>query len=223
MALDFAKQTDTWKLLEQLDPQRCAVKVGSEMFTLFGPEFVRRLISDGFRVFLDLKFHDIPNTVAHACRASADLGVWMVNVHVSGGPNMLEAAREAIHAYGAARPLLIGVTVLTSLDATELLTVGIAQPLPTYVSQLAKLAQTYGLDGVVSSALEVPLIKNQCGKTFLTITPGIRFASQKQDDQSRIITPQAAIASGSDYIVVGRPITQAVNPLAVVDEILRYV
>lgn len=220
IALDFDNQAAALSLIDQLDPRHCALKVGSEMFTLFGPDFVRRLVAKHFHVFLDLKFHDIPTTVARACMAAADLGVWMVNVHASGGINMMQAAREAIEPFGDQRPLLIAVTVLTSMASNELQLLGISDSLEAHVTKLASWARDAGLDGVVSSALEVPMIKNQCGKNFITVTPGIRLAGDAKDDQTRIITPELAIKEGSDYLVIGRSITRAAHPAKVVQQLL---
>ncbi len=220
VALDFNNQSDALSLVNELDPSQCALKVGSEMFTLFGQDFVRTLVSLKFKVFLDLKFHDIPNTVAHACQAAAELGVWMINIHASGGLRMMEAARHSLESFGPTRPLLIAVTVLTSMNAADLLLTGIHEPLEARVCTLARLAHAAHLDGVVSAAQEVSAIKATCGAKFLTITPGIRLASDSKDDQSRITTPADAIKLGSDYIVVGRPITQSSRPLQVVSEIL---
>ena len=223
VALDFDNQPTAMTLVDRLDPTLCALKVGNEMFTLLGPDFVRSLVARQFKVFLDLKFHDIPNTVARACKASADLGVWMLNVHASGGLAMMKAAREALEAYGPLRPLLIAVTVLTSMSAEELLLSGLNQSLENRVSDLARLALAAEVDGVVSSALEVPSIKAACGQKFLTITPGIRLRTDSQDDQSRVITPEQAIKAGSDYLVVGRSITRASKPASVVDELLSMI
>lgn len=223
VALDFDNQSQAFELIDKLDPKQCALKVGSEMYTLFGPAFVRELVAKQFKVFLDLKFHDIPNTVARACAASAALGVWMLNVHASGGVGMMKAARNALDEYGVNRPLLVAVTVLTSMSALELSTLGVSSSLDAQVCLLAKRAQEAGLDGVVSSALEVPLIKAACGNQFLTVTPGIRMADSHQDDQTRIITPAMAVKLGTDYLVVGRPITRAGDPVKAAGEFLRYV
>jgi orotidine-5'-phosphate decarboxylase len=223
VALDFADRAAALNLVDQLDPKLCALKVGSEMFTLIGPDFVKILVAKQFKVFLDLKFHDIPNTVTQACKASADLGVWMLNVHASGGLSMMLAAREALVSYGYSRPLLIAVTVLTSMNALELLATGIQQPLEQRVCALASLAKEASLDGVVSSAHEVPAIKAACGQNFITVTPGIRLSTDNQDDQARIITPERAIKAGSDYLVVGRPITQSNNPAQVVRDFLTMI
>lgn len=220
VALDFDNQKEALNLVDQLDPTSCAIKVGSEMFTLFGAGFVKSLVSRQFKVFLDLKYHDIPNTVARACAACAELGVWMINVHAHGGFKMMSAAKQAIDVYGDKRPLLIAVTVLTSFTEDELVSVGIHQSIRDQVKNLASLAKDAGLDGVVSSAHEVKAIKQRCGDEFLTITPGIRLPTNSNDDQSRIMTPKQAINEGSDYLVIGRPITQALNPATVVSEIL---
>lgn len=212
IALDFDTQPMAMALVDQLDPTLCALKVGSELFTLLGPDFIRRLVDQQFKVFLDLKFHDIPTTVARACKAAADLGVWMMNVHASGGLPMMEAAKTAIHQYGDSRPLLIAVTVLTSMSPNDFSTFEINKSIETQVDLLAQLAKKAGLDGVVCSALEVPKIKAMCGETFLAITPGIRLAADSLDDQVRVVTPELAIKAGSDYLVVGRPITRASDP-----------
>jgi orotidine-5'-phosphate decarboxylase len=220
VALDFANQKDALALVEQLNPSQCALKVGSEMFTLFGTDFVRQLIRMGFKIFLDLKFHDIPNTVAQACRACAELEVWMINVHASGGLAMMQAARKAIEPFGASRPLLIAVTMLTSLGDNELPAIGLSPSIEDQVSRLALLTHNAGLDGIVCSAYEVPKIKMLCGSSFLTVTPGIRLLGDDKDDQTRVMTPEQALALGSDYLVVGRSITAAQAPASIVREIL---
>ena len=188
-----------------------------------GGEFVRLLVAKGFRVFLDLKFHDIPNTVAQACSAAADLGVWMVNVHAAGGLAMMEAARDALKPYGPNRPYLIAVTTLTSMAETDLKAIGIQETLLDHVCRLALLAQEAGLRGVVCSAQEVARIKALCGPTFLTVTPGIRLPGDATHDQHRVTSPQMALESGTDFMVVGRSITCSPNPAAVVREVLGYV
>lgn len=223
VALDFDNEHDALNLVEKLNPKSCALKVGSELFTLLGTNFVKQLVNRQFKVFLDLKFHDIPNTVAKACKAGAELGVWMMNVHASGGMSMMQAARKAIDSYGVNRPLLIAVTVLTSFNQNELTSIGINIPVIDHVKKLAILTQESGLDGVVSSAQEVRVIKSACGDQFITVTPGIRLASNSGDDQSRVMTPKQALEEGSDYLVVGRPITQATNPEVVVAEILNSI
>ncbi|KTD70384.1 orotidine 5`-phosphate decarboxylase [Legionella santicrucis] len=221
VALDFNTEIDALNLIEKLDPHHCALKVGSELFTSFGTQFVKQLVQRQFKVFLDLKFHDIPNTVSKACKAGADLGVWMMNVHAAGGPSMMHAARDAIESYGVDRPLLIAVTVLTSFNQNELSTIGINIPIIEQVKKLAVLAKESGLDGVVCSAQEVKVIKSICDVQFITVTPGIRLDTSPKDDQSRVMTPKQAVEAGSDYLVVGRPITQAEEPQKVISEILK--
>ena len=223
IALDFDHVTDVFALVDELDPERCSLKVGSELFTLFGATLVRQLIAKGFHVFLDLKFHDIPNTLAKACMAAADLGVWMINVHASGGFHMMRAAVTALESYGADKPLLLAVTVLTSFGDDELPSIGIHTPLSEQVKKLASLAKAAGLDGVVSSAHEVKSIKEECGKSFIALTPGIRLSSSHLNDQYRIMTPQQALIEGSDYLVIGRPITQAEYPSAVLSEVYEQI
>lgn len=213
IALDFENLTKAMALVDKLDPSQCALKVGSEMFTRAGPEFVKSLVNKQFKVFLDLKFHDIPNTVAQACKAASSLGVWMLNVHASGGLAMMQAAKEAILSSDA-RPLLIAVTVLTSLDEANQAT------LAHRVEELAQLTYKAELDGIVCSAQEVAEIKAKYGPSFITVTPGIRLAQANEDDQKRIATPEFAVRAGSDYLVVGRPITKAKYPLQVVGQIL---
>jgi len=212
VALDFPNQDAAINLVNQLDPNLCRLKVGKEMFTQNGPRFVEDLMKKGFDVFLDLKFHDIPNTVAGACVSAAKLGVWMMNMHVLGGRKMMEAAREAVEKQGTHKPLLIGVTVLTSLDDGDLDELGFVGSAEDNVKRLALLAKSSGLDGVVSSPKEVGSIREVCGADFCLVTPGIRPASAALDDQKRVMTPQLAIEAGSDYLVIGRPITQADDP-----------
>jgi len=214
VALDGVEKATALAWADAWDPSLCALKVGHESFTRFGPSFVRALVAKNFKLFLDLKFHDIPNTVASACKAAADLGVWMLNVHASGGFNMMQAACKALEGYGETRPLLIAVTVLTSLAPDDLAAVGIDKPLLQHVVSLAKLAKEAKLDGVVCSAHEVSAIKAACGQTFLTVTPGIRMESDATHDQVRCVTPAMAAAFGSDFGVIGRSITQADDPLA---------
>ncbi|WP_346350626.1 orotidine-5'-phosphate decarboxylase [Oceanimonas sp. AH20CE76] len=219
IALDFADEQHAKALVAQLDPAQCRLKVGKEMFTLFGPEFVRHLTGQGFDVFLDLKFHDIPNTVAKAVAAAAELGVWMVNVHASGGSRMMEAAKAALAPYGDKAPLLIAVTVLTSMTADELNQTGVLRSPAEQVLALARLTQAAGLDGVVCSAQEASLLKSELGPDFKLITPGIRPAGSDAGDQRRIMTPELALKAGSDYLVIGRPITQAADPAAALSAI----
>jgi orotidine-5'-phosphate decarboxylase len=213
VALDFAEATAALALLERLDPARCGVKIGKELFTRAGPTLVTRVVEAGFRVFLDLKFHDIPNTVAGACEAAADLGVWMLNVHAQGGPAMLAAAGERL-ARREDRPLLLAVTVLTSLSADDLKAIGCpGQPGPRAL-QLAGLARDAGLDGVVCSPLEAAAMRERFGPGLRLVTPGVRPASAERQDQKRVMTPAAALAAGADHLVIGRPITAARDPLA---------
>lgn len=213
VALDFAKQDSANEFIDKLDPKLCRLKVGKEMFTHFGPSFVKSLVNQNFDVFLDLKFHDIPNTVAKACQAAADLGVWMVNVHASGGPKMMEQARLSLDSYGASKPLLIAVTVLTSMDQKQLSAIGINSAPEEHVLRLAKLTHDNGLDGVVCSAQEASMLKTTISKDFILVTPGIRPEGSDKGDQMRIMTPKQAVQAGSDYLVIGRPITQSADPL----------
>jgi orotidine-5'-phosphate decarboxylase len=219
VALDYDNQADALAFVDKIDPSSCRLKVGKEMFTLFGPEFVKQLHARGFSVFLDLKFHDIPNTCSKAVRAAAELGVWMVNVHAVGGEKMMTAARDIIEPYGKDRPLLIGVTVLTSMEQSDLSATGIQVSPQEQVLRLAKLTKNSGLDGVVCSAHESSLLKTELGKDFTLVTPGIRPAGSAAGDQKRIMTPVEAIDAGSDYLVIGRPITQSVLPAQVLAEI----
>ena len=212
VALDYADIESVKKIADLLSPAQCRVKVGKELFTSCGPNVVRILQDKGFQVFLDLKFHDIPNTVAGAVRAAADLGVWMVNVHASGGVRMMEAAREALINYQSA-PLLTAVTVLTSMDGSDLQAIGISGKPVDQVVKLAKLTQQCGLDGVVCSAAETALLRQHLEDGFLLVTPGIRPANSDAGDQRRVATPRSAVESGSSYLVIGRPITQHQSPL----------
>jgi orotidine-5'-phosphate decarboxylase len=212
VALDFAEQTQAEAFIEQLTPSQCRLKVGKEMYTHFGPQFVKSLVAKNFDVFLDLKFHDIPNTVAKACQAAADLGVWMTNVHASGGPKMMEYANNALTRYGNDKPILIAVTVLTSMDQSQLSAIGIQASPQDQVLRLAKLTRDSGLDGVVCSAQEASMLKQQVAKDFTLVTPGIRPEGASQGDQIRVMTPKTAIQAGADYLVIGRPITQSSDP-----------
>lgn len=213
VALDFSNAEQALSLARKLDPAQCRVKVGKELFTRTGPALVEQLQQMDFELFLDLKYHDIPNTTAQACRAAAELGVWMVNVHALGGRRMMEAAREAV-ANSRHRPLLIAVTILTSLDGPELAEVGLAgEPLDN-VLRLARLAEASGLDGVVCSPQEVATLREIVADGFRLVTPGVRPVGTAAGDQKRITTPEDAIRQGSSYLVVGRPITQAADPLA---------
>ncbi len=219
VALDYDNQADALAFVDKIDPSSCRLKVGKEMFTLFGPEFVKQLHARGFSVFLDLKFHDIPNTCSKAVRAAAELGVWMVNVHAVGGERMMSAAREIIEPYGKDRPLLIGVTVLTSMEQSDLSATGITVSPQEQVLRLANLTKNAGLDGVVCSAQESSMLKNELGQQFKLVTPGIRPAGSDAGDQRRIMTPVEAVQAGSDYLVIGRPITQAASPADVLAQI----
>ena len=212
IALDYPEATPALALVDKLQPSLCRLKVGKELFTATGPILLDVLMKRGFEIFLDLKFHDIPNTTAQACKAAAALGVWMVNVHASGGRRMMEAAREAI-ANSSHQPKLIAVTVLTSMARVDLADIGIDAEPAELVQRLAKLARDSGLDGVVCSAQEATLLRKQCGDEFCLVTPGIRPAQASLDDQSRVMTPLAALQSGSSYLVIGRPITRAADPL----------
>ncbi len=228
VALDFDDKAKALALIEQLDPSMCRLKVGKEMFTSFGSEWVTLLVNKGFDVFLDLKFHDIPNTVAKACVAAAKLGVWMVNVHASGGREMMQTAQIALDEYyqkqkkltldkganiAVRKTLLIAVTILTSMDDKTFEEIGYKRNLPEQVSHLAKIAQESGLNGVVCSAKEAEQLTQRLGKSFLLVTPGIRPANSSSDDQTRIMTPEKALLAGSSYLVIGRPITQSSDPL----------
>jgi orotidine-5'-phosphate decarboxylase len=218
VALDFADAQQALTLAGQLDPEQCRLKVGKELFTRSGPVLVEALINLGFDVFLDLKFHDIPNTVARACQAAADLGVWMVNVHAAGGRRMMVAAREALASY-AQPPQLIAVTVLTSLADEELAEIGFSGSAADNAVRLAGLVQQCGLDGVVCSSREVGAMRERFGPGFRLVTPGIRPSGSQADDQRRIMTPRQAIEAGADYLVIGRPITAAADPLAALQAI----
>ena len=219
VALDFPSQNPALALADQLDPAKCRLKVGKELFTCSGPDLVKALQSRGFDIFLDLKFHDIPNTTSAAVAAAAELGVWMVNVHASGGEKMMVACRERLESFGNDRPLLIAVTVLTSMSDEDLAGIGIASSAEAHVSRLATLTKNSGLDGVVCSAQEAPRLKAEQGSDFQLITPGIRSLTADKGDQQRIMTPVDALKAGSDYLVIGRPITQAADPLAALESI----
>lgn len=219
VALDYDNQQQALSFVDKITTDSCKLKVGKEMFTRFGPDFVATLVNKGFDVFLDLKFHDIPNTVAKAVRASADLGVWMVNVHAVGGAKMMSAAKQSLAEFGDDAPLLIAVTVLTSMDESDLRGVGVERAAHEQVMMLANLSAESGLDGVVCSAQEAQPLKQQFGQDFKLITPGIRPIGSAAGDQKRIVTPQQAVINGSDYLVIGRPITQADDPITVLNQI----
>lgn len=218
--LDFPDEAAALKLAARLDPKLCRVKVGKELFVAAGPAVVGHLQERGFEVFLDLKFHDIPNTVAGACRAAARLGVWMLNVHASGGEAMMRAAREAIAAVSRP-PLLIAVTILTSLGDADLERVGFTGTAQENVERLARLARACGLDGVVCSAQEAPALRHAAGADFVLVTPGIRLEAGPAHDQARVVTPREAVRLGADYLVIGRPITQSADPVGTLDAIRR--
>ncbi|HGY1165176.1 TPA: orotidine-5'-phosphate decarboxylase [Citrobacter braakii] len=212
VALDYNNRDKALAFVDRIDPRDCRLKVGKEMFTLFGPQLVWDLQQRGFDVFLDLKFHDIPNTTAHAVAAAADLGVWMVNVHASGGARMMTAAREALVPFGKDAPLLIAVTVLTSMEASDLADLGVTLSPAEHAERLARLTQNCGLDGVVCSAQEAVRFKQAFGQPFKLVTPGIRPAGSEAGDQRRIMTPEQALSAGVDYMVIGRPVTQSNDP-----------
>ncbi|MEK8088347.1 orotidine-5'-phosphate decarboxylase [Thermithiobacillus plumbiphilus] len=222
VALDFSGPEDALVLVRKLDATKCRVKVGKELFTASGPGIVEALQKLGFEVFLDLKFHDIPNTTAQACLAAARLGVWMVNVHASGGPLMLEVVRAKLE-QAQHRPLLIGVTVLTSMDREQLTATGVMDSPQMQVLRLAKLVQQAGLDGVVASPQELLALRAELPKDFKLVTPGIRPAGAATDDQQRISTPADAIRRGANYLVIGRPITRAADPQRAVESILAEI
>ena len=220
VALDYDNQDSALTLADRLDPTLCRLKVGKELFTAAGPSVVKKLTDRGFDIFLDLKFHDIPNTVAKAIGTAADLGVWMTNVHASGGSRMMSAARQALDSKGSDM-LLLGVTVLTSMSVSDLEEVGVQGNASAQVLRLAELAKNSGLDGVVCSAQEAKLLKESLGQGFKLVTPGIRLADSAADDQRRIVTPADALELGSDYLVIGRPITKSTDPIATLLEINR--
>lgn len=221
VALDYPNPAAALDFVDRIEPGSCKLKIGKELFTRGGPQIVKDCQARGFPIFLDLKFHDIPNTVAAACSAAAELGVWMMNVHASGGRRMMVAAREALEPFGADRPLLIAVTVLTSMAQEDLAEIGWAVSPAEQVSRLAALTQDSGLDGVVCSSKEVTELRRERGQDFLLVTPGIRPAGADAGDQKRIMTPKEALAAGSSYLVIGRPITQAKDPVATLSAINR--
>ena len=218
VSLDFPNGKQALELCQKLDPTQCKLKIGKELFTREGPVLVERFINIGFDVFLDLKYHDIPHTVASACRVAAELGVWMLNVHACGGRIMLETACEALDK-STHKPLLIAVTVLTSMTDSDLRKIGISNSVDEQVMLLAKLTKSSGLDGVVCSAKEAKYLSSELGKEFCLVTPGIRPVNADSDDQKRIMTPAEAIVAGSHYLVIGRPITKADDPLVALSAI----
>ncbi len=220
VALDFARADHALDLVANLDPHLCRLKVGKELFTTAGPQLIEKLANSGFEIFLDLKFHDIPNTVAKACKAAANLGVWMVNVHALGGRKMLQAAREALPT-GTTK--LIAVTLLTSMDRSDIQDIGLQGEPDQIVQRLALLTKDCGLDGIVCSALETENLRNKIGHDFCLVTPGIRPANGSLDDQKRVATPLQAINNGADYLVIGRPITQANDPLLALQQIAQEI
>jgi len=222
VALDYSDAQSALELVARLEPALCRLKVGIELFNTARPQFIELLMQRGFEVFLDLKFHDIPNTTAQACKAAAELGVWMVNVHALGGRKMMEAAREAMSLY-TNLPKLIAVTLLTSMAQEDFADLGIAATPADMVLRLAKLARDCGLDGVVCSAREAALLRQNCGSEFCLVTPGIRSANAVADDQSRVMTPCAALDQGANYLVIGRPITRAADPLQALQSIIKQI
>ncbi|MCF6354906.1 MAG: orotidine-5'-phosphate decarboxylase [Candidatus Polarisedimenticolaceae bacterium] len=222
VALDFPSAEPAFELVAALDPTLCRLKVGKEMFTRFGPSFVEALVLKGFDVFLDLKFHDIPNTVAAACAAAADLGVWMINLHASGGRRMMEGARDRLERLPQ-RPLLVAVTILTSLEQEDIAEAGFAGTPAENVVRLARLAECSGMDGIVCSPLEAADVRAAVSPGFLLVTPGVRPGQAALNDQRRIMTPSDALNSGADYLVIGRPITAAPDPLQSLQDILTEI
>ena len=221
VSLDFPEANQALDFCKDIDPKSCKIKVGKELFTKAGPELIEKLRSLNFKIFLDLKYHDIPNTVAHACRVAVDLDLWMLNVHASGGRKMMEAAYESLVKSGCSknRPLLIAVTILTSISPEDLTELGITNSVEEQVLLLSKLAKSAGLDGVVCSGMEASKLRHELGKDFCLVTPGIRLDDLNTDDQERIVTPCEAIKAGSNYLVIGRPITHASNPVDVINVI----
>lgn len=221
VAMDFDNADQCLAMAKRLSPLDCRLKVGKELFTACGPKIVEQLMALGFEIFLDLKFHDIPNTTSKAVKAAAELGVWMVNVHASGGERMMVAAREVLERRTGKSPLLIAVTVLTSMEASDLSGIGIECSPEEQVMKLARLTHVCGLDGIVCSAQESALMRTQFGNDFCLVTPGIRLDASPYDDQRRTLTPAAAIAAGSSYLVIGRPITQALDPAETCKSIIQ--
>lgn len=222
VALDFPSSEQALAMAKRLSPQLCRVKIGKELFTAAGPQLVEQLVAMGFQVFLDLKFHDIPNTVAGAVAAAANLGVWMVNVHASGGVRMMQAARQSIADFSD-RPLLIAVTVLTSMAAEDLSQTGVELAPAQQVLSLARLSKDCGMDGVVCSAMECEMLRRELGRDMALVTPGIRPVGADSDDQRRIVSPGQALALGSSYLVIGRPVTRAAEPASVLQAILTEI
>lgn len=219
VAIDAKTREEAYTQIGQLDPKLCHLKIGNILFTRYGPSLIEELLKKNYQIFLDLKFYDIPQITTDACRAAALLGVWMVNVHIFGGRTMLEMVANTLKNMNGTKTLLIGVTILTSLDAQDFKTLGIDDDISALVARMAMLAKESGLDGVVCSANEAAFLRKQQGKEFLLVTPGIRLSSENKSDQKRIMTPEAAIKSGSNYLVIGRPITQSLNPRKVLQKI----
>ncbi|CAH1204049.1 orotidine-5'-phosphate decarboxylase [Candidatus Nitrotoga sp. BS] len=222
VALDYSDAQPALELVARLEPGLCRLKVGIELFNTAKPQLIELLMQRGFEIFLDLKFHDIPNTTAQACKAAAELGVWMVNVHALGGRKMMEAARDVMSRYTNS-PKLIAVTLLTSMAQGDFADLGIAATPADMVLRLARLARDSGLDGVVCSAQEAALLRQHCGNEFCLVTPGIRSADAVADDQSRVMTPCAALDQGANYLVIGRPITRAADPLQALQNIIKQI
>lgn len=218
VALDFPTKEAALELIEKLDPKLCRLKVGITLFTQCGPEFVEALMQKGFSIFLDLKFHDIPHQVTGACRSAAELGVWMLTIHTLGGPKMCDAAANAVSGYSK-RPLVVGVTILTSSDQDNLAAIGIEKNLDLAVRDLARIAENTGLDGIVCSPLELHDLREQAERELLFITPGIRLEPVSGDDQKRVMAPDEALEAGSSYLVMGRSITQAEDPVSILEQI----
>ena len=225
ISLDFQDAKQALEFCQKVDPVSCKIKIGKELFTGTGPILIEKLRLLGFEIFLDLKYHDIPNTVANACRIAADLDVWMLNIHAAGGRNMMEAAHESLAKSRRLRnrPLLVAVTLLTSISSDDLLELGITKSIEDQVLLLSKLAKSSGLDGVVCSGMEVSKLRHELGKDFCLVTPGIRLDDLDNDDQKRIMTPYDAIKAGSNYLVIGRPITRTSNPADVLNSINKSI
>ena len=222
LALDVEQESDAFAIVNRIDPKLCRLKVGKGLFTRYGPALVEKLMRNGYDIFLDLKFHDIPNTVALACQSAANLNVWMMNVHCMGGQRMLQAAQGSI-ADRARRPIILGVTVLTSMDDKDLKQIGINFTATEMVQKLAALAQQTGLDGVVCSAQEASILRQALGAGFVLVTPGIRLSTDTADDQRRIVTPKQAMQNGADYLVIGRPVLNAADPVKVLEQIAHEI
>ena len=221
ISLDFSEANQALEFCKKIDPVSCKIKIGKELYTRAGPILIEKLRTLNYDIFLDLKYHDIPNTVANACRVATDLGVWMLNVHASGGSKMMEAAYESIIKSGHSknRPLLVAVTVLTSMSSDDFAELGLTNSIEDQVLLLSKMAKSAGLDGVVCSGIEANKLRHEFGKGFCLVTPGIRLDTLNNDDQERIMTPYEAIKAGSNYLVIGRPITRASNPVNVINAI----